>query len=282
MLNKFPELQKKLRPLMDQFADALRTKQNFAESAADGTTFIPNSKLLSRSLESEKETMDMMRDRALTKKKIIDERKRREEEMRKQKWASRMKKKQEQERLKMKMVVSTTTAAPKKVANEPAKELGGFDLPNVGKNRLKQMGLKKFDPDAMIDDEVSLKASPMSANHFEDDEEKAVHHVPEEIPVAHAQAHELSHSQSSYSVVSHHEHSGSRAPYITVAFAGLALMTVMVLAIVILRRRNVSSPQQQGFVEVNQLASPEERHIANMQINGYENPTYKYFEETDT
>jgi amyloid beta A4 protein len=38
----------------------------------------------------------------------------------------------------------------------------------------------------------------------------------------------------------------------------------------------------QGFVEVNQLASPEERHIANMQINGYENPTYKYFEETDT
>lgn len=24
--------------------------------------------------------------------------------------------------------------------------------------------------------------------------------------------------------------------------------------------------------------TPEERHVANMQINGYENPTYKYFE----
>jgi len=24
--------------------------------------------------------------------------------------------------------------------------------------------------------------------------------------------------------------------------------------------------------------SPEEKHVANMQINGYENPTYKYFE----
>ena len=38
----------------------------------------------------------------------------------------------------------------------------------------------------------------------------------------------------------------------------------------------------QGFVEVDQSASPEERHVANMQINGYENPTYKYFEATTT
>ena len=36
----------------------------------------------------------------------------------------------------------------------------------------------------------------------------------------------------------------------------------------------------QGFVEVDQTASPEERHVANMQMNGYENPTYKYFEAT--
>jgi beta-amyloid precursor protein C-terminus. len=34
----------------------------------------------------------------------------------------------------------------------------------------------------------------------------------------------------------------------------------------------------QGFIEVDQAATPEERHVANMQINGYENPTYKYFE----
>ena len=38
----------------------------------------------------------------------------------------------------------------------------------------------------------------------------------------------------------------------------------------------------QGFVEVDQTASPEERHVANMQMNGYENPTYKYFEATCT
>ncbi|KAJ8888614.1 hypothetical protein PR048_008106 [Dryococelus australis] len=37
-------------------------------------------------------------------------------------------------------------------------------------------------------------------------------------------------------------------------------------------------PRRTGFVEVDQAATPEERHVANMQINGYENPTYKYFE----
>jgi amyloid beta A4 protein len=34
----------------------------------------------------------------------------------------------------------------------------------------------------------------------------------------------------------------------------------------------------QGFIEVDQTVTPEERNVANMQINGYENPTYKYFE----
>lgn len=36
------------------------------------------------------------------------------------------------------------------------------------------------------------------------------------------------------------------------------------------------------FYQVEQTGAvaptPEERHVANMQINGYENPTYKYFE----
>ena len=32
------------------------------------------------------------------------------------------------------------------------------------------------------------------------------------------------------------------------------------------------------FPQVDPAASPEERHVANMQMNGYENPTYMYFE----
>jgi amyloid beta A4 protein len=45
-----------------------------------------------------------------------------------------------------------------------------------------------------------------------------------------------------------------------------------------MRRRNTRYPHHQGFIEVDTAASPEEKHMANMQINGYENPTYKYFE----
>jgi len=62
--------------------------------------------------------------------------------------------------------------------------------------------------------------------------------------------------------------------------------------VVVVRRRSSRYPQHQlvsaqtakigntkeGFIEVDTAASPEEKHVANMQINGYENPTYKYFE----
>lgn len=44
------------------------------------------------------------------------------------------------------------------------------------------------------------------------------------------------------------------------------------------KKRNRRQPITHGFVEVDPAASPEERHVANMQMNGYENPTYRYFE----
>lgn len=69
-----------------------------------------------------------------------------------------------------------------------------------------------------------------------------------------------------------------KSVYFTLAFAGMALMAAVIVGIAVARRRSSRSPQSQGFVEVDQAATPEERHVANMQINGYENPTYKYFE----
>lgn len=45
-----------------------------------------------------------------------------------------------------------------------------------------------------------------------------------------------------------------------------------------LRKRSHRHPVTHGFAEMDPAASPEERHVANMQMNGYENPTYKYFE----
>jgi len=78
----------------------------------------------------------------------------------------------------------------------------------------------------------------------------------------------------------------NRNLYVIMAFAGFALFGTLVIGVIVLRRRN--SPRNQGFLEVNtasqhpldsgSLKSPEEKHVVNMQINGYENPTYKYFE----
>lgn len=62
------------------------------------------------------------------------------------------------------------------------------------------------------------------------------------------------------------------------AFAGIALLTATIVGVVLLKKHTARSPLSQGFVEVDQAASPEERHVASMQANGYENPTFKYFE----
>ncbi|KAB7507441.1 Beta-amyloid-like protein [Armadillidium nasatum] len=98
--------------------------------------------------------------------------------------------------------------------------------------------------------------------------------------VAHAQHHVFSHSQpQSYSVTREQTNPESRGVYFTLAFAGIALMGAMIVGIVVLRRRNNRHPHNQGFMEVDQAVTPEERHVTNMQVNGYENPTYKYFEE---
>lgn len=70
----------------------------------------------------------------------------------------------------------------------------------------------------------------------------------------------------------------SGSVYITLAFAGIALLTATVVGVVLLKKHSARSPHSQGFVEVDQTASPEEKHVAAMQINGYENPTFKYFE----
>ena len=63
-----------------------------------------------------------------------------------------------------------------------------------------------------------------------------------------------------------------------IAVAAIAVFVILIVGGVMLRRN--SSRSTRGFIAVNQNVSPEERHVANMQMNGYENPTYKYFEQS--
>lgn len=70
----------------------------------------------------------------------------------------------------------------------------------------------------------------------------------------------------------------STGSVVGIAIGSVAVFIIIVVAVVMLRKRSRRQPITHGFVEVDPAASPEERHVANMQMNGYENPTYRYFE----
>ncbi|XP_063812452.1 amyloid-beta precursor protein isoform X4 [Pseudophryne corroboree] len=59
---------------------------------------------------------------------------------------------------------------------------------------------------------------------------------------------------------------------------GLVIATVIVITLVMLKKKQYTSIHH-GVVEVDAAVTPEERHLTKMQQNGYENPTYKFFEQ---
>lgn len=97
--------------------------------------------------------------------------------------------------------------------------------------------------------------------------------------VAHVRTHEHVQGEATFRVVGEvpAAPAGGRGAYLTVALASLALTMALVAAAWAVRRRQ-RTPHRQGFIEVDQTVTPEERHLAQMQVNGYENPTYRYFE----
>ncbi|CAH2090509.1 unnamed protein product [Euphydryas editha] len=133
--------------------------------------------------------------------------------------------------------------------------------------------------------EVSETSSRRSTSETEGEGLRAALEQAEERappPPAHALKHELQHSQPEYKVRgASPSGSGSGALYPALCVGGAALAAAAAVALAVARRRD-RAPSAQGFVQVEQTGAvaptPEERHVANMQINGYENPTYKYFE----
>jgi len=62
----------------------------------------------------------------------------------------------------------------------------------------------------------------------------------------------------------------------------LTVLVVIAIGILAVRRRRYRQAHMAVKVRLDPAASPEERHIAAMQMTGYENPTYKYFEASGT
>ncbi|KAL4609177.1 amyloid beta A4 protein-like [Arapaima gigas] len=70
----------------------------------------------------------------------------------------------------------------------------------------------------------------------------------------------------------------NRGAIIGLMVGGVVIATIIVTTLVMLKRKQYTSIHH-GIVEVDPAVTPEERHLTRMQQNGYENPTYKFFEQ---
>uniref|UniRef100_K7GB27 Amyloid beta like protein 2 n=1 Tax=Pelodiscus sinensis TaxID=13735 RepID=K7GB27_PELSI len=76
----------------------------------------------------------------------------------------------------------------------------------------------------------------------------------------------------------HEDFSLSSSALIGLLVIAVAIATVIVISLVMLRKRQYGTISH-GIVEVDPMLTPEERHLNKMQNHGYENPTYKYLEQ---
>jgi len=130
--------------------------------------------------------------------------------------------------------------------------------------------------------EVKKVVVPKQEKKIKDDETEEDEHAYMDTKKTHHVAHQksnmLSLDEKSDVKVERVKNVYAKGGTVGLAVGSVAIFVVIVVAIVLLRKRSSNSSSRNFVEEVDQAASPEERHVANMQINGYENPTYKYFE----
>ncbi|XP_028972319.1 amyloid beta (A4) precursor protein a isoform X3 [Esox lucius] len=122
---------------------------------------------------------------------------------------------------------------------------------------------------------------PVSFNQFDGDD-LVSGLKPQEIPELRMEAEER--RSAGYEV--HHQKlvffaedvSSNKGAIIGLMVGGVVIATVIVITLVMLRKKQYTSIHH-GVIEVDAAVTPEERHLSKMQQNGYENPTYKFFEQ---
>lgn len=262
MLKRYPALSAKIEQLMDDYIQALRSKDETPGS------------LLAMTTEAEQAILNKFKYDIASKQAEKERLKMQEKERKEQRKKERMDLREEK----------------KRVEGELSKKMNNFEEDD------------DVDEDSMLDEKPSpptyISVLNTTDNSNEDgttskhrlvddqavqqavEDVAAIPHRQERIRISHSMTHEIGHEEPSYSI--HRDIYGPRKHgrnlYFTLAFAGVALMATLAIVLTVMKRRNSRSPKSQGFIEVDQAATPEERHVANMQVNGYENPTYKYFE----
>ncbi|XP_031655786.1 amyloid-beta A4 protein-like isoform X2 [Oncorhynchus kisutch] len=105
---------------------------------------------------------------------------------------------------------------------------------------------------------------------------------PEEVPEVRVEKEER--QSASYEV--HHQKlvffaedvGSNKGAIIGLMVGGVVIATVIIISLIMLRKKQYTSIHH-GIIEVDAAVTPEERHLSKMQQNGYENPTYKFFEQ---
>lgn len=123
--------------------------------------------------------------------------------------------------------------------------------------------------------EQTVEAMDSAASHMQ---RSAVHHQPNFVMSAQKpEAHYLTQVRQTPNT--------SQATSAVITIAGAAIAVAIVAGIILYRANANQSPLSQGFVAVQQHQSPmnaihsaEAQHVEALQVNGYENPTYKFFE----
>ncbi|KAK6061378.1 hypothetical protein COOONC_00959 [Cooperia oncophora] len=154
----------------------------------------------------------------------------------------------------------TTTTTTQKTTQEPAKLLSEDSHDS------------EEDDDEYYEDEddEEVKKNPTVKKPKESIKELRVDIEPiiEEKPAFYRQEKLVQTQKSSY------QESGLLSSSQAVFIVGMvALVSLTMLVATIVRRRRA----HHGFIEVD-VYTPEERHVAGMQVNGYENPTYSFFD----
>ncbi|XP_057663566.1 amyloid-beta-like protein isoform X1 [Diorhabda carinulata] len=263
MLQRYPELATKIGQLMDDYIQALRSKDETPGS------------LLAMTSDAEQAILDKYKTEVATKQAERERQRIQEKERKEQRKKEKLELKEEKKRVEEALGKKISNfddedmedeSLPEEKTSTTSQPTSGITFAEIMSNSITATSDNRNVDDAAVQEAVEQVA-------------KAASHRQDIIRVAHVMSHDISHGEPTFSVRREiYSRKDGKSVYFTLAFAGMALMAAIVVGVAVARRKTSRSPQSQGFVEVDQAATPEERHVANMQINGYENPTYKYFE----
>ncbi|VDM44515.1 unnamed protein product [Toxocara canis] len=118
--------------------------------------------------------------------------------------------------------------------------------------------------DKSIERELHVEIEPIVSEHVR------VHDLPPRPAYAKHEPLVQHKMEAQHSSVSPHL---GASTHMMLVFAASATIVLAVFAVLVTRRRS----RHAGFIEVD-VCTPEERHVNGMQVNGYENPTYSFFD----